>query len=60
MLLDLTARDCEFLIDVVDRALREVHVEVRRTSTPAYRDDLRKEEDRLSSLLDRLRALPVE
>ena len=55
--LELKPEDREFLIDVVDRALREVRVEVRRTSTPAYHDDLQKEEERLTSLLDRLQAL---
>jgi hypothetical protein len=59
MQLELSPRDREFLVDVVDRALREVRVEVRRTSTPNYRDDLRREESRLERLLERLQGLPV-
>ena len=57
MQLELTPEDHGLLTAVVDRALQEVRVEVRRTSTPDYHDGLLKEEERLASLLDRLQAL---
>ena len=59
MRIELSSEDCDFLVDVVDRALREVRVEGRRTSTPTYHDDLVKEERRLESLLERLKTPTV-
>ena len=57
MPLDLSAEERDLLVKVLERALAELRVEVRRTSTPAYHDDLQAEEGRLKELLDRIRAL---
>ena len=55
MQLTLSTEDQELLVRVVDRALRELRPEVRRTRTPDYHDALKAEEEQLRGLLDRLR-----
>ena len=57
MQLELTAEDRDTLERIVDRALTEMRVEVRRTSTPKYHDELEAEEERVKELLARIRAL---
>ncbi len=54
MQLELSEQEREILVRVVDAAVREMRVEVRRTSTPRYHDDLVAEEHALQALLARL------
>jgi hypothetical protein len=57
MQLELAAEDREILERIVERALTEMRVEVRRTSTPKYHDQLAADEARVKELLARIRAL---
>jgi hypothetical protein len=55
----LSADERDLLIRLVSQALSDSRVEVRRTSTPEYRDRLEIEERELMSLLQRLRESPA-
>ena len=55
MQIELTEAEQELLTGVLERALRETRVEVRRTSTPDFHDELQVEEKTLAELLDRVR-----
>jgi hypothetical protein len=57
MQLELSAEDRATLEEIVERALSEMRVEVRRTSTPKYHDELRADEERVTNLLERIKAL---
>lgn len=57
MQLELSAEDCALLERIADRALSEMRVEVRRTTTPQFHDELAKDEQRLKDLLVRIREL---
>ena len=57
MKLELSPEDRSVLERIVAAALQELRVEVRRTSTPKYHDDMREEEDRVEGLLERIRTL---
>ena len=57
MHLELSSEDRELLERVIEYALSEWRVEVRRTSTPKYHDELRADEELLKSLLARVKAL---
>ena len=57
MQLDLSVTDRDLLERIVEQALSEMRVEVRRTSTPQFHDDLAKDEQRLKDLLARIRDL---
>lgn len=57
MQLELSSEEREVLERIVDHALSELRVEVRRTSTPGYHDELREEANRVQGLLERLKAL---
>jgi hypothetical protein len=59
MQLEITADERELLIQLLDRALSDTRVEVRRTATPEFHDKLQHEERRLGDLLDRVRRLSV-
>ena len=54
--LSLTDEERDELVKVLNRYLSDTRVEVRRTRTPEYHEDLQHEEDVLRSLLDKLRA----
>jgi hypothetical protein len=45
------------LVGLLEAALADTRVEVRRTSTPDFHDELRRDEERIRSLLDRVRGL---
>jgi hypothetical protein len=53
--LHLSADERDLLIRVVEHALSETRIEVRRTTTPDFHDRLQSEERQLAELLDRLR-----
>ncbi len=57
MQLEMSVDEHKVLLAVVEQALREMRVEVRRTSTPKYHDELQADEKRLEGLLTRLRGL---
>ncbi len=57
MKLELSPEDRSVLERIVAAALQELRVEVRRTSTPKYHDDMREEEGRVEGLLERIRTL---
>jgi hypothetical protein len=57
MQLELSAEERAVLERIVERALGETRVEVRRTTTPRYHDDLSAERERVKELLARIRAL---
>jgi len=56
MQLEISSEERE-LIRLVEGALADTRVEVRRTSTPAFHDRLEAEERELAGLLTRLRRL---
>lgn len=57
MQLELSAEDRGLLERILDQALSEMRVEVRRTTTPKFHDDMAKDEARLKDLLARIRDL---
>jgi hypothetical protein len=57
MQLELSSEERTILEKIVEQALSEMRVEVRRTTTPKYHDELRSEEERVKDLLARIRAL---
>jgi len=57
MQLEISSEERELLIRLVERALADTRVEVRRTSTPEFHDRLEAEERELAGLLGRLRGL---
>jgi ribosome recycling factor len=54
MQLELTPEERDLLKRVIDQAAKEMKVEVRRTSTRDYHDELQKEEKMLFDLVKRL------
>ena len=56
MLIELEPAELRQLLDLGERALGELRVEVRRTSTPGYRDSLMAERDLLREVVEKLRA----
>ena len=56
MQVEISAEDRELLVRLVEHSLSDTRVEVRRTTTPDFRDRLQAEERHLATLLDRLRA----
>ena len=59
MQLDISLAERELLIRLVEHALSDTRVEVRRTATPEFHDRLAAEERDLAGLLARLRRLSV-
>jgi hypothetical protein len=57
MRLDISSDERSLLIGMLERALSETRVEVRRTTTPDFHDQLQAEEHQLAALLERLRGL---
>jgi hypothetical protein len=55
MRLDLSSEERDLLIRIVERALSDIRVEVRRTTTPEFHDRLQAEGMQLGGLLGRLR-----
>ena len=56
MTVELWQEEAAVLEEILDHSLRELRVEVRRTSTPVDHDDLERREKRVRELLARLRA----
>jgi hypothetical protein len=55
--LTLTEVELEELWRILDREVREVHAELRRTDAPAYREGLASEQSVLRALAEKVRAL---
>jgi len=55
MQVDISSVERELLVRLVERALSDTRVEVRRTATPEFHDRLATEERELAGLLARLR-----
>jgi hypothetical protein len=53
---EIDAQERELLVRLVEQALGDTRVEIRRTSTPEFRDRLQAEELILTSVLRRLGA----
>jgi hypothetical protein len=53
--LTLDAQEKAYLESLLDSDLRETRVEVRRTDTPAFHDELHQRENLIRGLLERLR-----
>jgi hypothetical protein len=56
MQLEISSDERDLLRKITERALSEIRVEVRRTDTPSYHDELKAEEALLDALLARLSA----
>jgi len=52
---ELSAPERDLLVELVQRAIRELRVEVRHTSTASYRATLRARERLAESVIDKLR-----
>ena len=57
MQLELSIEDRELLIHLVEGAISQHRVEVRRTREPSFHDRLVEEEEQLKALLERLQKL---
>ena len=56
MQLQLHDRERDLLIQLLDYALGEMRVEVRRTSTPDFHDRLKADEELLKGVIAKLRS----
>jgi tRNA A-37 threonylcarbamoyl transferase component Bud32 len=56
MQLELTADEIAVLADVVDSALREIREEVYKSEVASYKDELKRREAVLTTVLQRLGA----
>jgi len=54
--LELSAPERVLVLRILEAARRELRVEVRRTSTPDYHDDLERDEQLLAGILERLKS----
>lgn len=54
MNLELTNRELDVLCELMDRRITELRVEIHRTDSPAYREQLEVESEILSTLRERL------
>ena len=54
MQFQLTAEEATLLTRILESALRELRVEVRRTDTRSLHDELQRDEERIRALLGRL------
>jgi hypothetical protein len=52
--LTLTAAEREYLVEVLERALKETRLEEHRTRTPSYREHVVQREDTIKGLLGKL------
>lgn len=57
MNLELSAEERDELVRIVENYLSDTRVEVRRTRTAEYRDQLHEEQDLLTGLLEKLKGL---
>ena len=55
MQLEISPTEQALLVSLIEKAVAETRVEVRRTSTPDFHDGLVHDEEQLRGLLQRLR-----
>jgi hypothetical protein len=53
--IEISEEQRDLLMELVENALTEIRVEVRRTSTPAYHDSLVEKQAAIRTLLDELK-----
>lgn len=53
--LTLTAEERQYLVELLERVLRDTRVEEHRTRTPIYREAVLHQEDVIDALLNKLR-----
>jgi hypothetical protein len=56
--LELTSEERALLLRLLDTEFRETHVELRRTRSTDFRQEVKKEEGLLRGLRDKLRTVP--
>jgi hypothetical protein len=54
----LTAEERQYLVDLLERALKDALLEEHRTRTPSYREHVLREEGLVQGLLNKLRQSP--
>ena len=54
MTLELQERELDELVELIDRRITEMRVEIHRTESPSYREKLEEENRILTSLRQRL------
>jgi hypothetical protein len=54
-----TAEECQYLLDLLETALKGLRVEEHRTRKPSYREHVLHEEGLLQGLLNKLRQPPA-
>jgi hypothetical protein len=52
--LTLTAEECTYLLELLERTLKETRVEEHRTRTPSYREGIVRDENHIVSILRKL------
>jgi len=52
--LALTAEERSFLVDLLENTMKQTRVEEHRTRTPTYRESILKQEQLMTSLLNKL------
>ena len=57
MQFDISSEERELLERILTSALSDMRVEVRRTSTPRFHDELQADEERLKQLVEKIQAL---
>ena len=57
--LTLTEEERDFLVGLLERALKEVRVEEHRTRTPSYREVVMQDDVKLTTILGKLAPAPV-
>ena len=56
-MLALNQVECAELLILLERELRETHVEARRTESPAFQDEVHQREAVLQGLIEKLRGV---
>ena len=56
--LSLTGEECQFLVSLLERTLKESSIEEHRTRTPLYREHVLQEENVIRGLLTKLQKVP--
>jgi hypothetical protein len=57
--LTLTVEERNYLVDLLQRTLKDTRIEEHRTRTPTYREFVLKQEDLINSLLGKLGQAPA-
>ncbi len=57
--LTITAAEREYLVDLLERVLKDASVEEHRTRTPSYRQHILQQEILIRNLLEKLRQPPA-